>query len=73
MNGPKDDHTKWSKSQKVQYSMISVICEIYNMTPMRTDLWLPRGRGVGRDRLGVWGELIQTITHRMHEKQGPAV
>ena len=38
MNGPKDDHTKWSKSQKVQYSMISVICEIYNMTPMRTDL-----------------------------------
>ena len=38
MNGPKDYHTKWSESQKVQYSMISVICEIYNMTPMNTSI-----------------------------------
>ena len=26
----------------------------------KTDWWLPRGRGVGRSGVGVWGQQIQT-------------
>ena len=28
MDGPRDDHTKWSKSEKDKYQMISLICGI---------------------------------------------
>ena len=39
----------------------------------RTDLWLPRGRGSGRDGLGVWDQQMQTIIYRMDKQQGPTV
>ena len=29
MDGPRDDHTKWSKSDKGKYQIISFICGIW--------------------------------------------
>ena len=58
MDGPRHDHTKWSKSEKDEYHMLSLIRGIWSLTQMslstkqqqaqRTDPWLPRGRGQGR-------------------------
>ena len=31
MDGPRDYHTKWSKSEKDKYHMISLICGIYDL------------------------------------------
>ena len=28
MDGPRDDHTKWNKSEKVKYHTLSLICGI---------------------------------------------
>ena len=52
-------------SQKDKYPMISLICGIWNMTQMnrtetdsqtwRTDLWLPRGRGLAEGWSGRLG------------------
>ena len=27
-------------------------------------LWLPKGKGVGRDKLGIWNQQIQTTTYK---------
>ena len=45
-----------------------------NPQTKRTDLWLPRERGWGREGLGVWDQQEQTITitYRM-DKQGPII
>ena len=37
MEGPRDYHTKWSKSDKDKYHMISLICGILKM--MQTNLF----------------------------------
>ena len=39
----------------------------------RTDLWLPRVRGQGRDGVGVWGQQMQIVIYRMDEQQGAPV
>ena len=39
----------------------------------RAYFWLPRAKWGGRDGLGVWGWLMQTITFRMDKQQGPNV
>ena len=68
MNGPRDYHTKGSKSEKNKYHMISLTCGIYkddtneliyktetDLQTLQTNLWLPKGKGGGgRDKLGVW-------------------
>ena len=38
----------------------------------KSNLWLPKGMGVGRDKLGVWDQQIQTTTYKL-DKQGPTV
>ena len=69
MDGPRDYHTKWDKSKRerqipysitymwnLKYDTYQLIYEIETESQMqRTDLWLPRGKGAGRDGLGVWG------------------
>ena len=30
----------------------------------RADLWLPRGRGWGREGVGVWGQQMQTSVYK---------
>ena len=34
----------------------------------RTDLCLPRGRGWGKEGLGVWDQQMQTIIYRMDKQ-----
>ena len=34
MDGPRDDHTKWSRSDKDKYHMISLVCGIWNIIQM---------------------------------------
>ena len=38
MDGPKDYHTKWSKSEKDKYHVISLICGISSMTQMNSSM-----------------------------------
>ena len=60
MDGPGDDHTKSSKSEKDKYPKISLIRgiensdtnELFNKTDVdsqtsKTNLWLPKGKGEG--------------------------
>ena len=37
----------------------------------RTDLWLPKGRGWGRERRRAWGQQMQTSIYRAEKQQGP--
>ena len=66
MNGPRNCHTKWHKSDKDKYHMVSFICGIWKSNTselisktetasqtLKTNLWLPKGKG-GRDKWGVW-------------------
>ena len=70
-----------SQKGKDQYHMISLICDtnelIYEIETesqtQRIDLQFPRGKGWGRDGLGVWNQQIQTIIYRMDKQQGPTV
>ena len=39
----------------------------------RTDLWLPKGKGRGRDGLAVWDQQMQTLIYRMDKQEGPTV
>ena len=32
-----------------------------------------RGKGVGRDKLGVWGLQIQTAIYKIDKEQGPTI
>ena len=67
MDGPKDYHTKWTKTEKDKYHMISLTCGISkgdrneviyktetHSQASKTNWWLPKGKSVGRDKLGVW-------------------
>ena len=68
MDGPRDDHTKRSKSERerqtpcditytwnLKYNTNQHIYETErDSQTWRTDLWLPSG-GRGREGLGVWG------------------
>ena len=39
----------------------------------KTDLWLPKGKGGDRDKLGVWDQQIQTTIYKIDKQQGPTV
>ena len=59
MDGPRDYHTEWSKSDKDKYYMISHMWNLKNNTngfiyktgtdsqTQKANLWLPKGKGVG--------------------------
>ena len=66
MDGPRDSHTEWSKSEKDKCHVILLICGIENMVQMnlftkqiqthrhREQTWITKGeKGWGRDKLGV--------------------
>ena len=67
MDEPRDYHINWSKSEKEKYHMISLLYGILksdtneliyktetDSQTSKTNLWLPKGKGGGRDKLGVW-------------------
>ena len=38
------------------------------------NLWLPKGKGgVGRDKLGVWDQQIQTMIYKRDKQQSPTI
>ena len=39
----------------------------------KTNLWLPMGKGWGRDKLGIWDEHIYTTIYKIDNQQGPTV
>ena len=51
-----------SQTEKDKYHLISLICgiskydtnELIYETETKTNLWLPRGKGRGRNKIGVW-------------------
>ena len=60
MHGCRDDHTKWEESER-RMSRITYMWTLKYDTgkltktdSQRTYLWLPEGKGAGRDKLGVW-------------------
>ena len=64
MDGPRDDHTKLSKSDKDKYHMLSLICGIKKM--IQVNLFTKQkqthrhrkqtyGYQRGKNTLGVWG------------------
>ena len=39
----------------------------------KTGLWLPKGKGDGGDKLGVWDQQIQTNIYKIDKEQSPTV
>ena len=69
MDGPRDYHIKWNKSDteiEISYDIIymwylkrwykwTYLQTSNRLTDFETNLWLPKGKGVGgRDKLEVW-------------------
>ena len=75
MNGPRDYHTKRSKSEKerqipyditymwnLKYDTNELIYETNILTDIENRLVVAKGKGVqGRDGLGVWDQQMQTV------------
>ena len=54
--------------QNLNYGTNELIYET-ETDSQRTDLWLPRGRELGRDGVGVCGQLMQASIYRMDKYQ----
>ena len=60
MDGPRNDHSKLSKSEKDKYHMISLICRLLKMIQinlftkqkqthrLQKQTWLPKGESAGQ-------------------------
>ena len=81
MAGPRDDHTKWSKSERDKYHMLSLtwnlkydtgelIYETETDSQREQTCGCQEGGGV---RVWVCGWQMQTIIHRMDKQKGPTV
>ena len=44
-----------------------------DLQTQKTNLSLPKGKGGGRDKLGVLYQQMQTTTYRMDKQQGPTI
>ena len=87
MDATRDDHTKWSKSDRerqipyditymwnLKYDTNEPIYEIETESQTyRADLWLPRGRPFGEGWGGGWGERMWAFIYGMDKQQGPAI
>ena len=88
MDGPRDYHTMWSKSDWERQLLISYdITDLWNLflkndtndfiyktnTDVKnTNLWLQK-RGEGKDKLGIWDEQIYTTICKTNNQQGPTI
>ena len=43
------------------------------MKKYKTNLWLPKGKEVRRDKLGVWDEHTHTTIHKIDNQQEPTI
>ena len=55
MDGPTDYHTKWSKSHKDKYHIISLICEILTMMQMNLFTKQKQTHRLREQTYGYWG------------------
>ena len=42
-------------------------------TDLENKFMIPKGKGEGKDKLGIWDEHIQTTIFKIDNKQGPSV
>ena len=80
MDGPRDYHTKWSKP-KTNIMWYHLYMESKKMIQMklftkekqthrhRKQTWLLKGKGWGRDKLGVWEWHIHTTIYKINNKE----
>ena len=40
---------------------------------LSTNIWIPKGKGGGRENLGVWNEQIHTTVYKTNKPKGPTV
>ena len=66
---PQDITCMWN----LKYGSSEPISETDMESQAQNRLVVTRGRGWGKDGLGVWGQQIQTITYRMDKQPGPTV
>ena len=43
------------------------------LTDFETSLWLPKGKGWGRDKLEAWNKHIHTTIYKIDNQQGPTL
>ena len=59
----------WNLKKKNDTDELIYKTEIDPQT-QKTNLWLPKGKGEGRDKLGVWDEQIHTTLYKTDKQQG---
>ena len=59
----------WNLKKKKGTNELIYKTEIDPQT-QKTNLWLPKGKGGGRDKLGVWDEQIHTTLYKVDKQQG---
>ena len=84
MDGPSDDHTKWShtKTNIICYHLhVDLKCDTVNLpteqnrlTDIENRLVVAKEEGRwGTERLGIWDYQMQTIINTMDKQQGPTI
>ena len=57
----------YSTGNSTQYSVMIYKMETDSQT-QKTNLWLPKGKGGGRDKLRVWDQKIQTTVYKVNKR-----
>ena len=79
MDGPKDCHIEWSKSDRerqISYDITyrwnlkkwykwTYLPNRNRVTDVKNKLTVTRGKGVGKDKLGDWDRRIRTTIHKI--------
>ena len=86
MDGPRDDHTKWSQSERETntigyYSYVELkkwytwtyLQNRNRLTDTENKLMVTKEERVVRDKLGVWDQQIHTSIYKIDRLQGPTV
>ena len=84
MDGPRDDHTKWShtKTNIIWYHLhVDLKCDTVNLpteqnrlTDIENRLVVAKEEGRwGTERLGIWDYQTRTIINTMDKQQGPTI
>ena len=85
MDGPGDDHTKWSQTEKDIYNIaymqnLKKMIQLNSFTKQKQThrhrertYGYQRGKDGGRGRLGVWDWHVHTAIFKIDNQQGPIV
>ena len=87
MDGPRDYHSKWSKSDKgrqISYDITymwnlkkwykwTYLKSRNRLTDIENKLMVTKEERWGRDKFGIWDQQIQTTIYKIDEQQGPTI